>query len=130
MARLIFAIISTLLEETAIMVIMLWGLPRLDINIPLPGIIAVMVAWAVYAVVTFRMGSRALRRKPILALPHMIGSRGRVVRALKPEGLVRIKGELWVARSSDGDVEEGTEVLVEGQNSLKLDVRIVAEPED
>jgi membrane-bound serine protease (ClpP class) len=76
------------------------------------------------------MGSRALRRKPILALPHMIGSRGRVVRDLKPEGLVRIKGELWVARSSDGDVEEGTEVLVEGQNSLKLDVRIVAEPED
>jgi len=123
MGRLILAIISTLFEETAIAVIVLWGLPRLGINIPLWGLVVLMVAWLTYTVTTYRMGSRALRKKQIVGLPDMVGTKGKVVSPLAPEGLVRIKGELWVAKSASGEMEPGGEVIVVGQDRLKLVVR-------
>lgn len=121
--RLIFAIISTILEEAAIVVIVLWGLPKIDVHIPLPGLIALMVVWGTYSVMTYRMGSRALRKKPVINLSDMVGSKGKVVSPLAPEGLVRIKGELWVAKSASGEMKPGVEVIVVRQNSLKLVVR-------
>lgn len=121
--RLIFAIISTILEEMAIVVIVLWGLPRIGVHIPLAGLIALMLAWAAYSVATFRMGSRALKKKPVIALPDMVGSQGVVVSPLASEGLVKIRGELWRARSDSGEMKPGVEVVVVGQSSLKLVVR-------
>jgi len=119
-ARLILGIISTLLEEAAIVVIVRWGLPEIGVHVPLWGLIALMVAWGAYSVFTYRLGSRALRRKPVLGLPDMLGSKGEIVSPLAPEGLVRIKGELWVAKSTSGEMESGREVIVVGQDSLKL----------
>ncbi len=121
--RLIYAIVSTLLEETAIVVIVLWGLPGLGIEMPLAGLIGLMVAWGVYSVITYQIGSRALREKPLVGLPGMVGSKGRVVSPLAPEGLVRIKGELWLARADSGEVEPGQEVIVVAQEKLRLVVR-------
>jgi len=121
--RLIWAIISTLLEETALAVVVLWGLPQLGIEIPLAGLIALMVAWAAFAVFTYRKGSRALKKKPVVGLSDMVGSKGEVVSRLDPEGLVRIKGELWKAESAAGRVDAGEEVTVVGQERLKLIVR-------
>jgi len=120
--RLIMAIISTLLEETAIAVIVLLGLPQLGIRIPLAGLIALMAAWGVFSVFTYRMGSRALARKPVISLP-VTGSHGRVVSRLAPEGLVRIESELWVAKSAGAEIDVGTEVIVLEQDGLKLVVR-------
>ena len=121
--RLIIAIVSTTLEEAALAVGVLWGLPKLGIHIPLWVLIIVMVAWAVYTVTTYRMGSRALRRKPIVGLLNMVSSKGEVVRSLVPEGLVRIKGELWRAESASGRLDTGEKVIVVGQDGLKLTVR-------
>jgi len=122
-ARLVLAIISTLLEETAIAVIVLLGLPQLGIRIPLAGLIALMAAWSAYSVIIYRMGSRALRKKPVVGLSDMVGSKGKVVSPLAPEGIVRIKGELWVAKSESGEMNPGGEVIVIGQDGLKLVVR-------
>ena len=122
--RLILAIFSTLLEETAIAVIVLLGLPYLGIhNFPLAGLIALMVAWGAYSVITYRRGSRALKKEPLCGLPDMVGSQGEVVSPLAPEGLVRIKGELWQAKSASGRMDNGEEVTVVGQDGLKLVVR-------
>ena len=118
--RLIVAIISTLMEETALVVIVLWGLPRLGIRIPLAGLIALMAAWGVFSVFTYRMGSRALSRKPVIGLPDMVGSKGKVVSRLDPEGLVKIKDELWVAKSASGEMDTGEKIAVVGQDGLKL----------
>ena len=122
-ARLILAILSTLLEEAALVAIVLWGLPQLGIHIPHAGLIALMVVWAAFSIFTYRMGSRALRRKPVVGLPAMIGSRGKAVSPLAPAGMVRIKGELWEATSIGGTIDTGGEVTVVGQDSLKLIVR-------
>ena len=121
--RLILAIISTLLEEIALVVIVLWGLPQIEIQIPLWGLIMVMVVWTAYSIFTYRLGTRALMREQVIGLPDMIGNRGKVVSSLTPEGLVRIKGELWVAKSASGEMEPGEGVIVVGQERLKLVVR-------
>jgi len=122
-ARLIVAIFSTLLEETALAVIVLWGLPQIDIYIPLPGLIAVMVVWVVISVAIYRMGSQALRRKPVIGLSDMIDSKGKVVSPLAPDGVIRIKSELWEARAAGRKIKTGEEVIVVGQDGLKLIVR-------
>ena len=121
--RLIIAIVSTVLEEAALAAGVLWGLPRLGIHIPLWVLIIVMLAWGAYTVITYRMGSRALRRKPVHGLTAMLGSEGEVVSPLVPEGMVRIKGELWVAKSAGGEIDTGVEITVVGQEGLKLIVR-------
>ena len=121
--RLILAIISGILEQAAIVAIVLWALPRINVHIPLWGLIILMVVWLTYSVSTYRMGSRALLRKPVAGLPDMVGSKGKVVSPLAPEGLVKIKGELWIAKSAGAEMEPGGEVIVVEQDRLKLVVR-------
>jgi len=121
--RLIVAIVTTLIEEAALAAIVLWGLPRLGINLNVGVLVALMAALAAFAVTTYLMGSRALKRKPVVGLPDMVGARGRAVSALAPEGTVRIKGELWEARAEGRKISAGTDVTVVGQEGLKLIVR-------
>jgi len=121
--RLILAIFSTLLEEAALVAIVLWGLPQLGIRIPLPGLIALMVAWGAFSVFIYQVGSRALRRKPLAGMLTMVGSRGKAASPLAPDGFVRIKGELWEAKSAGGKIGTKEEVMVVEQDGLKLIVR-------
>jgi membrane-bound ClpP family serine protease len=121
--RRILAILSTLLEEIALVAIVLWGLPLLGIHLPLYVLIALMAALAAFAVTTYLLGSRALRRKPVVGLPDMVGSRGKAVSRLDPEGMVSIKGELWESKSAGRKIDAGAEVTVVGQEGLKLIVR-------
>ncbi len=114
------AIFSTLLEEAAIVAIVLWGLPQLGIEIPVAGLIALMVVWAGFSIFTYRLGSRALKRKVMVGLPTMVGSRGKAASPLAPDGFIKIKGELWEARSSSGKIDSGEKVIVLGQDGLKL----------
>jgi membrane-bound ClpP family serine protease len=118
--RLIIAILSTLVEEAALAALLLWGLPQLGVHLPLPVLIVLMVALVAYAVITYRLGSRALRRKPEGGLSDMLGMRGEVVSSLDPEGMVKIKGELWRAKSAGRKIDAGEEVTVVGQKGLKL----------
>jgi len=105
--RLILAIFSTSLEEVAIWVIWRWLLPEFDIRLPFAVCAGVMVAWAIFGVWLFIFRKAASR--------------------LSPEGLVRIKSELWGAVSEEGDIEAGEQVMVTGEDGLKLFVRKVGD---
>ena len=122
-ARLILAIVSTLLEEAALVVIVLVGLPELGIKVPIGVLITVMVLWGAFSVFLYRIGSRALRKKPVVGLTIMVGSKGKAVNPLAPDGFVRIKGELWEAKSLSGRIGAREKVVVVGQDGLKLAVR-------
>lgn len=122
--RLILAVISTFLEEAALAVIVLVGLPELGIQIPLAVLIVLMVAWAAVAVVVYRAGSSALRQKPMAGLEAIIGSKGKVVKTLDPEGLVRIGDELWRAKSDGMEIAAGDEVIVIEKDGSKLIVHL------
>jgi membrane-bound serine protease (ClpP class) len=124
-ARLILAIVSTSLEEVAIVVIWRWLLPEFGISLPVSVLIGVMAAWAAFAVTLFIITTRILKKQVVVGLPTMVGSKGKVASSLAPEGLVRIKGELWGATSDEGNVDKGEEIEVVGEDGLKLLVRRV-----
>jgi membrane-bound serine protease (ClpP class) len=121
--RLILAILSTLLEETALAVVVLIGLPELGIHLPLAVLIALMIGWAFVAVIVYRVGSHALRAKPMAGPEAIIGMKGEVVRQLDPDGLVKIGGELWRAKSAGSRIEIDEEVTVVERNGTMLIVR-------
>ncbi len=122
-ARLIIAIVSTMAVEFAFYAIWRWMLPEFNIQVPFWALVAVMVFWAVFAVVDFIFVTRILRRQTVVGLPTMAGMRGKVRSPLNPEGQVMIKGELWGAKSIDGDIDVGEMVVVAGQDGLQLIVR-------
>ena len=122
-ARLILAIISTSLEEVAIYVIWRWLLPEFDIFLPFWVLVTVMVVWAAFSIALFVFTTRTLKRQTVVGLPTMIGSKGKAVSALAPDGMVRIRGELWGAVLDEGHLKKGEGIEVVGEDGLKLVVR-------
>ena len=123
--RFVLALITTPLELAAIFYAGRYLLPGYDINIPLLALIAIMAAWLGWSVVSYRIGSHALRRKLLANQTSMVGSHGTVTQTLQPDGMVRIGGELWQARASDGRIPAGARVVVIAQDGLRLIVRLV-----
>jgi membrane-bound ClpP family serine protease len=122
--RLVVAIVSTAAEETAIALLGLLVLPQFfDVHIPTPLLAVIMVAWLGWSFFIYRKGSGALRRRPVGGLSDMKGMKGTVVRVLKPNGLVRVHGELWESRSVGETIEPGSRVVVVAQEGLRLVVR-------
>lgn len=126
-ARLVLAILSTSFEETAIWVIWRWLLPEFDIYLSFQVLIAMMAVWAAFSVWLFIFTTRTLRRQVTVGLPSMVGTRGKVTSRLSPDGMIRIRGELWGARSAEGDIDTGEQVMVVGEDGLKLSVRRVGD---
>lgn len=122
-ARLVLAIVSTVLEETAIYAIWRWLLPEFDIRLSVSALVTIMVAWAAFGTWLFIFTTRTLKKQVPVGLPSMIGTRGKVTSKLSPEGMVMIKGELWVATSAAGDIDTGENIVVVGEDGLKLLVR-------
>src|SRR5271157_2890293 len=116
--RLIVAIITSIAQVVAIIAIVLWVLPRFDINIPFWGIIIICLVFGVYAVTVYRVGSRSLRKKALPGFTNMAGLKGQTAGLLKPEGYVKIEGELWEAKAEKGSIPGGTEIVVVEQKGL------------
>ena len=72
-ARLIIAIITSLLDEAIIVGLILWGLPKLGVKIPLWGMILAIIAFAIFAVASFRIGSHTLKKKAMPGFAEMTG---------------------------------------------------------
>jgi membrane-bound ClpP family serine protease len=123
LARLIIAIISTSLEEVAIWAIWRWLLPEFNINLAIAGLIVIMVVWAAFSIWLFIFTTRTLKKQAAVGLPSMTGTAGKAASRLEPEGMVRIRGELWGAVSLNGTIEVGKKIIVERQEGLKLFVR-------
>jgi membrane protein implicated in regulation of membrane protease activity len=117
--RLIWAIISVILEEAAIVIIALIVLPEFDIEISVTVLVLIMIAWLVMSVLLYLIGIRALDKKLIDGPEAIIGEKGIVVRALNPKGLVKINGELWGAESQD-NIDVGEEIIVTNHTGIKL----------
>jgi membrane protein implicated in regulation of membrane protease activity len=111
------AITTSLLEEAALVAVVLLLLPRVAINIPLWGLIIMIIALGVYNYINYRLGKKALIKKPMISLD--IGSRGRTTTPVSLKGYVRINGELWQA-SSNSTIDAGEEITVVGIEGMTL----------
>ncbi len=121
--RLVLAVVSTSLELAAIWALWHFLLPEAGIHLPVGALVGIMVAWGAFSVWLFVFTTRALNKQSAVGLPSMVGAPGRVSSRLSPEGLVRVRGELWNATSSEGDIEAGEGVVVVGERGLKLVVK-------
>jgi len=97
--------------------VVLWLLPRVAINIPIWGLIIMMIALGVYNSINYRLSKKALVKKPMIS-PD-IGSRGRTTTPISPKGYVRVNGELWQA-SSSSTIDAGEEIAVAGMEGMTL----------
>ncbi|MDI6765508.1 MAG: nodulation protein NfeD [Bacteroidota bacterium] len=68
------------------------------------------------------LGIKAQRSKPTTGVEGMIGETGEVMNDLRPDGLVRVHGEIWKATTLDGTLRKGTKIRVQEIENLKLKV--------
>ncbi|MEW6034681.1 MAG: NfeD family protein [Chloroflexota bacterium] len=125
-ARFWLSLLSTALQLAALAAVGLWVLPRFGVYLPWPLLLALGLGLVAYDIFTYVAGRRALEKEAVSGLDDMAGREGTVVSPLTPEGVVRVGGELWRARSLEGDVESG-QVTVVGRDGLLLKVRALVE---
>ena len=120
-------ILALLADEIAIAVFVLWGLPALGIELPRWALVGIMAGLVARGIVTCRLGSRVLRKKPTSGFEDMVGSKGKVVEPLTPQGLIKVGNEIWKAESVDQSTEASgqmhSEVIVVARKGLMLLVR-------
>jgi len=118
----IFNVATGLLKGAVLAAIVLWLLPLWGINIPIWGLILIVIAFLCYEILTFRLGRRALERKPAIWSNAIVGCCGKATTPLTPDGYVQVQGELWRALSSDTDINEGDDIVVVELDRLTLRV--------
>lgn len=119
----IYNIVTALLEEAILAAVVIWLLPQWGINIPIWGLVLMMVALGAYNFITYKLGKRALDRKPTASLEAMVGCSGEAATPLAPKGYVQVKGELWRALSTERNIDKGEEVVVIEIKKLTLLVK-------
>lgn len=120
---LVWKVITSLFEQAVLVAVVLWVFPLIDIKLPLWVLIPASIVLQAYNVFSYRKSIQALRAQPMPGMTNMVGTQGEVVNALAPDGLVKIRGELWAATAANGKITTGRNVTVVGQNGLKLVVR-------
>jgi membrane protein implicated in regulation of membrane protease activity len=119
----LYSLVSILIEEAAIIAVALWVLPHFGIKIPFWILIVLVIAWAIYSYLGFRIGRKTLSKAPVVGTEAMIGLRCKATTTLSPGGYVRVDGELWAAYSVAGDISPGTEMVITEVKGLTVFVR-------
>ena len=88
-----------------------WVIPTIG------AIIGGLVAFIIYKVV------RSHRRQPTIGREEFKGKLATVRTALRPEGLVMYRGEMWTAVIDKGEAKPGEEVIITRVEGLKLYVK-------
>ena len=116
----IWKIFTSLLEQAVLVAAVLWGLPLIDINLPLWVLVPASIILQAYNVFSYRKSIQILGAEPIPGMSNMLGTQGETVNPLTPDGLVKIRGELWAATAANGNIVNGRNVTVVEQSGLKL----------
>ncbi len=92
--------------------------------------LGVLVVFGVIIGLYIRWIIGPVRRRQKLTGPEaMMGKIGIAITDLKPDGDIRVQGEIWRAHSISGDVEKGEQVIVKALNGLVVTVEKVQEHE-
>lgn len=118
----IYSIVSTLIQEVAIAALLIWLLPLFSIRIPVWGIVAILLVFPVYGYIMYRIGHPTISYQESVGPESIIGASGVAASPLKPDGYVKVTGELWRATAIDSPLEMGDDIVVVGINGLQLTV--------
>ncbi len=89
----------------------------------LMGLVVVLLGGSLFVIWSVR---RALKKEVETGMETMKGMKGKVTKTLDPDGVVKVKGERWIATSNDL-IEEGDSVMIkdiiekDGQTTLLVE---------
>ncbi len=118
-----FIVLVALLDDVAIVLLVLLVLWFLKIPISLPAIILLVLFFVATVLLMHRLVIPTLRKKTETGSEGMIGLKGEVIEPLAPEGVVRVGNEYWKAKSSDKNIAVGEQVEVVRIDGLTLHVK-------
>ena len=116
-------VLASLLDDAAIALLVLLILWFLKIPISLPVIIFLLLLFVVAVFIMHRLVIPALHRKVTTGSEAMIGLKGDVIEPLALEGVIRVSGEYWKARSANENIAVGEQVEIVGLDGLILKVK-------
>jgi len=116
-------VLASLLDDAAIALLVLLILWSLKIPISLPVIIFLVLLFIVTVFIMHRLVIPALHKKVTTGSEGMIGLKGDVIEPLAPDGVIRVSGEYWKARSVDENIAVGQQVEIVGLDGFILKVK-------
>jgi membrane protein implicated in regulation of membrane protease activity len=120
----LFCLITSVIEEAVLVAVLLWVLPLFGIRIPIWLLIGLVLAWAGWSYLTYRLGQSAIGKTPAVGSETMIGTICQTTTPLCPVGYVQVGTELWRACSVCGDIGAGAELVIIGIKGLTLFVSL------
>ncbi|MBM3143174.1 MAG: hypothetical protein FJ005_09095 [Chloroflexi bacterium] len=120
----LFCLVTTIIEELVLVAVLLWLLPQFGINIPIWLFIVLVLTWAGWSYLTYRLGKSAIGRPPAVGPEAMVGTICQTTTPLCPKGYVQSGTEIWQACSIFGDIDAGVEVVIIGIKGLTLFVTL------
>jgi len=116
-------VLVALVDDVAVLALVFLALWFFKVEIPLAVMIAIGLILGTFIFILHRAVIPSLRRKKVTGAEGMIGLVGEVVASLKPDGIIRVGGEYWKAKSLEGDIEAGEDVEVLEIDRLNLRVK-------
>ncbi|HSW59019.1 MAG TPA: NfeD family protein [Dehalococcoidales bacterium] len=123
---IVYSLVSTILELVILVAVLIWLFPLIGTNVPIWLTVLLALAWTIWSYIAYRLGWKATSRPPETGTEAFIGNRCQTVGPLCPRGYVQMGNELWKARSTTGDIDDGVEVVVTGVKDLTLLVSLPA----
>lgn len=105
-------VLVLLLDEIAVLLLVIFLLRYFEIKLPLPVIIVLAVIAGTLIFLVHKALIPSFHRKQVTGREGMIGRQCRVVEALTPRGIVVVEGERWKAKSADEDIEVEADVEI------------------
>ena len=116
-------VLVVLLDDIAVLAVVVLALWLFDVKMPLPVIIATGVILGIIVFLVHRAVVPSLRRRKVTGAAGMVGLTAKATEPLKPAGTIKINGEYWKARATESDINAGDDVEVVGIKGLNLEVR-------
>ena len=116
-------VLVLLLDEAAVIFLVVALLWFLGIRIPLPLMIVVLLLVGALVFVIHIAVIPSFHKRPVTGSEELLGAQGKVVEPLTPVGTITVKGEYWRAESVEDDIEVDEDVEIIGRYGLTLGVR-------
>ena len=117
-------VLVLLLDEVAVVGLVLLVLWVFDIEIPLPIAIVAALLLGIIVFITHKAIIPTFRKKQVTGAEGLIGLEGEVIEPLTPKGLVMVKGEYWKAKSVGENIAVGEDVEILRVEGLTLMVKL------
>ncbi|MFC2060403.1 NfeD family protein [Chloroflexota bacterium] len=117
-------VLLLLLDEIAVVVLVLLVLRVLGISIPLPFTIVAALVLGALVFIMHKAVIPSFHKKEVTGSEGMIGCDGEVIERLNPVGVIRVGSEYWQAKSVNENIAIGEEVEIIELKGLRLMVKL------